>query len=321
VVSVPTLLKQSQRDMEMVQSNAVLFSIFGIGFTISIVLGLILAHQFGSPIHNLIEATREIAGGNLAYKRTVDRADELGELDRAFEKMSRDLKNKQDQLITAQREAAWREMAKQVAHEIKNPLTPMKLSLQHLRAAFHDRAKNLDDIVDKVTTTSLEQIETLSRIATEFSHMAKMPERNVKPIDLHMILKETKNLFDEYKNINFNLHLNALRFTIQADHDEIRRAFVNILKNSVQALNEKGKITITSENQKEYIHINLIDDGPGMNREALEHLFELNFSTKSEGMGIGLAIVKKTVTDFGGTIDIQSKVDGGVVVSIVFPLI
>ncbi|MBA4313374.1 MAG: hypothetical protein C0417_12185 [Chlorobiaceae bacterium] len=321
VVSVPTLLKQSQRDMEMVQSNAVLFSIFGIGFAISIALGLILSRQFGAPIRSLIDATREIARGNLSYKRTADRADEFGELDRAFEKMSHDLRNKQDQLLTAQREAAWREMAKQVAHEIKNPLTPMKLSLQHLRAAFHDRAKNLEDILEKVTNTALEQIETLSRIATEFSHMAKMPERNVKPIDLHQILKETKNLFDEYENINFGLYLNASHSTIQADHDEIRRAFVNILKNSVQALNEKGKITITSEDHKKYIHVNIVDDGPGMNREALEHLFELNFSTKSEGMGIGLAIVKKTVTDFGGTIDIKSKIGGGVVVSIIFPLI
>ncbi|MBI5020188.1 MAG: HAMP domain-containing protein [Ignavibacteriales bacterium] len=321
VISVPTLLKQSQRDMEMVQSNAVLFSIFGIVFAISIFLGLILSRQFGIPIQNLIEATREIARGNLSYKRKLFRSDELGELDRAFEKMSHDLKNKQDQLIVAQREAAWREMAKQVAHEIKNPLTPMKLSLQHLRAAFQDRAKNLSEIVEKVTSTTLEQIETLSKIATEFSHMAKMPARNMQMIDLHQILNESKNLFGEYKGVIINLNLNASRSIIRGDHDEVRRAFINILKNSVQALKEKGKITISSEDRNENIQIKIIDDGPGLNSEALEHLFELNFSTKSEGMGIGLAIVKKTVTDFGGTIEIQSNQGGGVVVSIIFPLI
>jgi two-component system, NtrC family, nitrogen regulation sensor histidine kinase NtrY len=320
-VSVPTLLKQSERDKEMVQSNAVLFSIYGLGFALSLLLGYILSRQFGAPIKNLMNATREISHGNLLYKRTILRNDELGELDRAFEQMAHDLKNKQEQLLTAQREAAWREMAKQVAHEIKNPLTPMKLSLQHLRIASHDRVKNFEELMEKVISTTLEQIDALSKIASEFSQMAKMPERNFEEIDMHAILKEAGNLFGNYDKIKITLNLLASKKMVKADRDEIRRACVNIIKNSVQALREDGRIDIETENRNDDLIIRIQDSGPGMNKETLDRLFEINFSTKSEGMGIGLAMVKRTINDFNGTIEITSTVGNGALVTITLPVI
>ncbi|MBI5476948.1 MAG: HAMP domain-containing protein [Ignavibacteriales bacterium] len=319
-ISVPTLFRQSASDKEMVQSNAALISIYVLGFIISIILGYILSKQFGTPIKTLISATREISNGNLSYKRKNHRNDELGELDQAFEQMSTELRNKQEQLVTAQREAAWREMAKQVAHEIKNPLTPMKLSVQHLRTAFHDEVKNFKEVFDKVTTTILEQIETLSRIATEFSHMAKMPSRYIEEISIHDILVETKNLFSNYENVEFRLELNAKNFVVRADRDELRRALVNIVKNSVQALNESGVINLITQNNNDEIIMMIKDNGPGMNEETFNRLFEVNFSTKSEGMGIGLAMVKKTINDLQGRVDITNVLGQGVQVKIALPL-
>lgn len=318
VLSVPTLLKQSQHDREMVQTNALIFSLFGIGFIISIIIGIILSKQFGSPIRSLIQATREIASGNISYKKSNNRRDEFGELEKAFEKMSTDLRDKQDQLIAANREAAWREMAKQVAHEIKNPLTPMKLSLQHLRAAFRDRAANLDEIAEKVTSTTLEQINTLSKIASEFSQMAKMPERSIEKVDLHEIITEAADLFSQYKEVTIKLTKKSPLGAISADREELRRAFVNIFKNSIQAMNERGDIIVTTEVMAGGIVIKITDDGPGITREIMDHLFEFNFSTKTEGMGIGLSLVKKTINDFGGSIEISSEQGLGTVVTINF---
>jgi two-component system nitrogen regulation sensor histidine kinase NtrY len=211
-------------------------------------------------------------------------------------------------------------MAKQVAHEIKNPLTPMKLSVQHLRQAFHDRAANLDEILDTVTKTIVEQIETLSRIASEFSHFGRMPRRKLEECDLQDVLRESIQLFEQDRNVVFSCHFAPSLPPIFADREELRRAFINLIRNGIQAMDGKGRIDIHTEHEEGEVRITIRDEGKGIPEEVQDKLFQPNFSTKTDGMGLGLAIVKKTVDDLGGTVVLVPAEGKGTAARISLPL-
>src|SRR5262249_16288211 len=159
-----------------------------------------------------------------------------------FDEMAEDLRESQEQMLVAQREAAWKEMAKQVAHEIKNPLTPIKLSIQHLRRAYNDNVKDFNNVLHQVSTTILPQIKTLTGIASEFSQFARMPERKLAYSDVHEILDEAKNLFSQNKLVTFGTEYHAEKSIVLVDREELRRAFINIFRNAIQAIKEKGAI-------------------------------------------------------------------------------
>jgi signal transduction histidine kinase len=320
VVSVPSLFRQAMINEELAKRNAFLFGAYVIAMIFSFVVGTIFAKQIALPVRRLKEATVKIAAGELDVNLNPAREGELGELEQAFSKMAKDLKQAQEQMVKAQRELAWKEMAKQVAHEIKNPLTPMKLSIQHLRQAYKDGARNFEAMLDQISSTVLDQIETLSRIASEFSHFGRMPERKLEIFNVHDVLREAANLFQQHTAIEFSFQLKAVEPLIHADREELRRAVVNIIRNSVQAMNEQGKITIVTATSNGYVEIQIIDNGPGIPGELHERLFEPNFSTKTDGMGLGLALVRNTIGDLGGTIRIDSVVDKGTTVIIRLPI-
>ncbi len=219
-----------------------------------------------------------------------------------------------------ERELAWKEMAKQVAHEIKNPLTPMKLSMQHLREAYHDQVKDFSAILQQVSATILDQIETLSRIASEFSHFARMPERNLQVCNVHAILEETKQLFQQVPGVTFVMRIDAAESVVRADHEELRRAFINIIRNALQAMNDSGTVIIQTHNDSDHLLIDIIDDGPGIPKEIQARLFEPAFSTKTEGTGLGLAIVRQTVKDLNGEISLVSEIGKGTTVTMILPI-
>jgi len=247
-------------------------------------------------------------------------SDEIGELFDSFNEMVLELRKNREELSRVEREAAWREMAKQVAHEIKNPLTPMKLSLQHLRQAFRDKAKNLDEIVERVSKTVMDQVDTLARIATEFSHFARMPDRRFERVDVHQVLKESVSLFDHVSGVQFRPRFSAATPVVIADRDELRRVFVNVLRNSIQAMEAKGTISVETVIDGSKCVIRFSDTGSGMSQGVLEKVFEPNFSTKSDGMGLGLAISQRVIHDLDGTIAIRSAVGAGTTVEIALPL-
>ena len=177
VVSVPSLYRQIEINEDVTRRSVFLYGAYAVALLLAVVVGTMFANQISRPIRRLTVATREVGTGKLDVRVHRQSRDELGELEQAFEEMTNDLKRTQDENIKAQRELAWREMAKQVAHEIKNPLTPMKLSVQHLRQAYRDGVKDFDALLEQVSNTVLEQIDALSRIASEFSHFARMPEQ------------------------------------------------------------------------------------------------------------------------------------------------
>jgi signal transduction histidine kinase len=321
VIAVPTLFRQERVEEESAKRNAVLFGVYTVVLIAIFILATLMANRIAAPIQVLTAATRRVAEGDLDVSVVVPSADgELLQLIDSFDAMTRDLKASRERLVMVERELAWKEMAKQVAHEIKNPLTPMKLSVQHLRQAFHDRAANLDEILNTVTATLVEQIETLSRIASEFSHFARMPRRRFEACDIQDVLRESTQLFEQDRNIVFSSRIDPGLPAVQADREELRRAFINLIRNGIQAMDGKGRIDIEARREEGGVRITIRDEGKGIPEELRAKLFQPNFSTKTDGMGLGLAIVKKTIDDLGGSVVLLPAEGKGTIASIFLPL-
>lgn len=311
IVSVLTLSKIAQLEAELADRNMYMFGIYFLVLVFVIVISSIFSSQISKPLKNLLSYTKMVGNGNLEVRINSRRTDEMGELENAFDKMTADLKQKRDELIKYEKEIAWKEMAKQVAHEIKNPLTPIKLSIQQMYRAYKDGAKNFDEIFKQAYDLITEQIETLSRIASEFSSFARMPERKLELCFVQEVLDETIQLFVQYPDIKINKSYDAEKLFVIADRDELRRAFVNIIRNSVQAMEYSGVVEIFASKKENKIQVDIVDYGPGISDEIAKRIFEPNFSTKSDGMGLGLAIVKRTIEDMNGEITFETKVGYG----------
>nr|AOO54624.1 signal transduction histidine kinase [uncultured bacterium] len=320
VLAVPALYQQQEIDKELAQRNA--FVLGAYAFVLSIVIGiaLFLANRFSKPLRDLSRAAESVGEGNLDIHLQAPARDEVGDLIRSFNHMTAELKANRENLAKAERELAWKEMAKQVAHEIKNPLTPIKLSIQHLVQAHKLGAKDFADILQRVSQTVIEQIDVLTRIASEFSNFARMPERKFERIELNGLVTETINLFREVKGIEFTSHLSPHPAVVVGDQDELRRVFINIVRNSVQAMELGGTISIDLAVEHQLCRIRIADSGPGIPDDVQAKVFQPNFSTKTDGTGLGLAIARKVIEDLDGTITLQSKVGAGTVVEMNIPL-
>lgn len=321
IIAVPTLYNQASIEEDLQERNAYLLGIYTIVLLIAFLLGIFFAGQISKPIRRLTDAAIQVGEGNYDYKIHSTRSDELGKLEQTFNEMIDEIKQKREELIKYEKELAWKEMAKQVAHEIKNPLTPIKLAVQHLQQAFKDKADDFDDILKKGVSMITEQVETLTRIASEFSNFARLPSRKLEKCEVNKILKEAIHLFEQYNNVNFKFNSFAPEFRVNADKEELRRAFINIIRNSIQAMNERGSVSISVMQVDENVQINIHDTGQGISDEIKNKIFEPNFSTKTDGMGLGLAIVKKTIDDLGGTISFTTDKDTGTTFMITLPLV
>jgi len=320
VLSVPALYRQQEIDQELAQRNAFVLGAYAFVVLIIIVVGIFLANRLSRPLRDLSEAATSIGKGNLDVQLTVRSADEVGDLVRSFNDMTKELRVSRENLARAERELAWKEMAKQVAHEIKNPLTPIKLSIQHLLQAYKDGVKDYGEILQRVSATVIEQIEVLSRIASEFSNFARMPERRFERVDVRQLLHETVALFSDIRGIEFRTKFSDTSAILVADRDELRRVFVNLVRNSVQAMEKGGVISVELEVLDRFCAIRIADTGSGIPDELLPKVFQPNFSTKTDGMGLGLAIAVKAIEDLNGTIHLRSAVGKGTTVEMRIPL-
>jgi signal transduction histidine kinase len=320
VLAIPTLNRQREIDAELSQQNAYIFGMYAVIFGIALLGGGLLALRFARPLQNLTRAVENVGDGNLDINVSVNSRDEIGTLARSFNVMILKLRTNREELAKRERESAWKEMAKQIAHEIRNPLTPMKLSMQHVRQAFKDRAPEREEILQRVTQTVIDQIETLSRIATEFSSFAKLPERKYERIGIDALLKETINLFKDIPGTTFIDQLASPEVKVVADGDQLRGVFINIIRNAIQAIEKEGTITISTSHEGRICIIMFSDTGLGIPDDIRTRIFEPNFSTKSEGMGIGLAIARRVIEDHGGSITCQSERGRGTTFEIRIPV-
>ena len=228
-----------------------------------------------------------------------------------------------NKLSEVERQGAWREMAKQVAHEIKNPLTPMRLSLQHLEYSIQRNDDNIKEKITKTIQLLIRQIDSLSTMAEEFSSFAKMPEPKIEVIDFKLVLTDAKLLMEREMGQQITMDLPDSEIWINADPHQLGRVFNNLFKNALQAIpdNRVAKVKVLAEIKDAKVFIQVVDNGKGIPEELYKKIFSPNFSTKNSGMGLGLAISKKIVNQFGGTITFNSTMDVGTTFTLSFPLL
>jgi signal transduction histidine kinase len=281
---------------------------------IALVISVVISNQITNPLRQIQEKLGAIKLGRHSEPIIYRQKDEIGGLVEEYNRMIDELAKSAEILARSERETAWREMARQIAHEIKNPLTPMKLSIQHLKRAWKDGAKDWDAQLDKITGTLIEQIDNLSSIASAFSSFAEMPGTRNKKIDLVAIIHNRVSLFASNEDISFSLDLgdkeNAF---IYADENQFLRVFNNLIQNAIQSIpgDRKGLISIRLRSDRNMITVRLEDNGSGIPGDLGEKLFEPNFTTKSSGMGLGLAIVKRIIEDAGGRISYETEMGLG----------
>lgn len=248
--------------------------------------------------------------------------DEIGTLVSEYNRMLMEVERSANLLAKSERESAWREMAKQVAHEIKNPLTPMKLRVQHLQRAWDDQKPDFGDRLKNFSRSLVEQIDTLSNIANEFSHFAKMPKAKKENIDLVDAVKSAIDLFHEDKNLKLKFESNVKgKALILADKDHIIRLFNNLITNAIQAIpmDEEGVIEVALSKDKEQYLVEVKDNGEGIPEDQKEKIFVPNFTTKRTGTGLGLAMVKNIVENARGEVWFQSEPNVGTTFYVSFP--
>ncbi len=316
IIGVNDAFNKVKLSFSVLSVDVFLFGVFSFTTLMMILLSAFLANKISLPIRKLTKATESVAQGDLSVELKNNAKGELRDLLNGFNSMTKELQKNQNELAELERENAWKEMAKQVAHEIKNPLTPMKLAVQQLVVSYKDKNKNFDSIFEKVSSTILNQIENLSLIASEFSRFARMPNFKLENIDLLKSIYDTINLFTD-EQIKIELKTKITNAYIEADEGQMRRLFINLIRNSIQAGATKVEIEVDSENNSYIIYIN--DNGKGISENIKDKIFESNFTTKTKGMGIGLKLAKRFIEGINGSITLADNASAGAAFKILIP--
>jgi signal transduction histidine kinase len=325
LVTVPVTLRPSEIERQideldrLVLFGAILFSLFG-GAT-----GYWFAERIAGPVNRLTRATRRIARGDLNARIAATSGDELGRLGQDFNQMAADLERQRTELERTQRLAAWADMARQVAHDIKNPLTPIQLSAEHLRRVNEDHARPLSPVLDECVTAILGQVRLLRQIAGEFSSFASSPTARPEPTNLPALLEEVVAPYRTGLSGRISIVLEAPDDLprVETDRTLLARALTNVLENALHAMPGTGELTVASRvirDRHPAVIIEITDTGVGMDEEALSKIFQPYFSTKATGTGLGLTIAKRNVELNGGTIRVASARGVGTTVTLTLPL-
>lgn len=326
VVSIPTFLEAPIFNEQLLTTTSYLIGLFVLIFSFFILGASLISTQLTSPLEALRKGLKKISGGDLQTTLPVKSQDEIGSLINAYNIMVYRLKDLQTDLAEAEREAAWKEMAQQVAHEIKNPLTPMKLNLQHLQRQISQSEGDFSSLKPKIsslTSNIIEQIESLNKIASDFSKFAKPVEQEFEPIEINELVTQIGDLYGTERNIQLQTSLTEQELWVEGVKDELRRVLINLVKNAREAMPKGGKIHLTTlyDRKKDLVTISVTDSGEGIDEESRDKIFVPNFSTKSSGTGLGLAIAKKIITEHGGQITFQSTINEGSTFSIILPVL
>lgn len=316
ILSVNDAFNKIKVSFSTIEIDVVIFGIYSFAVLIIIIVSTIFANQISMPIQRMTKATEAISKGDLNIRIVHNEKGEIKDLLDGFNMMTSELKRNQMEIAEMEREAAWKEMAKQVAHEIKNPLTPMKLALQQLVTAYKDKSKDFENLFDRLSSTILNQIDNLSQIASEFSRFAKMPSLKLEKLDLVSILNDTINLFiDEKAEISLQTDL-ASAF-VEADQGQLRRMIINLIRNSIQA--EANLIGIELLEVESNYSLKISDNGHGIDDKIKDKIFNENFTTKIQGMGIGLSLTKRFIESINGNIQLHSSSSNGSIFIVTIP--
>jgi nitrogen fixation/metabolism regulation signal transduction histidine kinase len=292
--------------------------------------GLVLAILFGSwaaarvtrPVVQLAETAREVAAGNWYAQADVTSSDELGELAESFNRMTRDLLDQRERLVQTERVAAWRELARRLAHELKNPLFPLQLTVENLLRSRQQSPEQFEEIFQESSATLLAEIANLRTVIGRFSDFARMPQPQLQLIDLNDIARGVMNLFQAQcgATMECKLELADGLPKIEADPELLHRAISNLVLNAMDAMPQGGILSIVSRRQGEYLFLSVADTGTGLTPEECERIFTPYYTSKTHGTGLGLAIVQSVISDHHGRVSVKSKPGGGTTFTIELPL-
>ncbi len=322
-INLPYFTKPSELRNELTNLVVAIVNLYVVLFVIVAFIAFFMANKITQPLRMLQSKLQYLEIGKQSEQIVYDKNDEVGALVNEYNKMVLKLEESVRLLAKTERESAWREMAKQIAHEIKNPLTPMKLSVQFLQRAWQNKDEDFNKKLEKSSKTLIDQITTLSNIATEFSNFAKMPKPKKEVVDIVVRVEHTIELFTNTENVEIESNVSEFStLPIIADHEHISRVLTNLVKNGIQAIpgEQKGLIKIILEVKDNKVLIKISDNGIGIAEEQKNKLFTPNFTTKSSGMGMGLPIVKDIVESANGKIWFETELNIGTTFFVEFPL-
>jgi signal transduction histidine kinase len=279
-----------------------------------VVLALLMAFwttaRITRPVEALAAGARAVAAGDWHTQVDVHTGGEIGALAAAFNQMTRDLLEQRDRLVQAERVAAWRELARRLAHELKNPLFPLQITVENLQRARAAHPEEFDEVFRESTATLLAELGKLRGIVGRFSDFAKMPQPQLETVDLNGLVRESLKLFEaqmQAAGVVLRLDLAADLRAIQADRGQLGRALQNLVLNAIDAMPAGGTLAIRTAAHEDGVRLEVSDTGQGLTQEECDRLFTPYFTTKTHGTGLGLAIVQSVISDHGGKIGVRSE--------------
>ena len=320
-LALPYFAKQNPLESEISNLLVTLINIFVLLLALGVIAALYVTNWVTKPLKTLQDSLASIQLGKLNKQLDYVGSDEIGSLVKVYNQKVEELEQAASALARSERESAWREMARQVAHEIKNPLTPMKLSVQHFQRTFNKDDEGAQERLERFSKMLIEQIDTLTNIANEFSSFAKMPMSKAEGVVVSEVVSNVVQLFVDSSEAQVLYENEGGQARVFIDKDELIRVLTNLVKNAVQALQvqREGKILIRTWLVKGKVYVSVADNGSGIAKEARGKIFQPNFTTKSSGTGLGLAMVKSIVEQSGGQVWFEDNPQGGTIFFVEFP--
>lgn len=309
-INLPYFAKEVVFRQELMRVVVAIINIYAFLIILGIGVAVYMSNRITEPLRMLQQRIRNIDLSRQNERISYAGDDEIAELVLEYNRMLDELDKSAKLLAKSERESAWREMAQQIAHEIKNPLTPMKLSTQLLERSWENKDADFNERLQRFTSNLIEQIDSLSSIATAFSQFAQMPHAQAQKVNLTERILQSSELFKECSYVDFGLRFDKNKpVYVKADNERMLQVFNNLVKNAIQAIpkENQGKINISIKQNEDAVVVEIQDNGVGVSSEMKDKLFQPNFTTKSSGTGLGLAIVKNIVEEFGGSIWFETQ--------------
>ncbi len=307
----------SDRELQMLLDEVTHGSIAlaGVALFLMLLLGIVVARRMTRNLDKLTSGADAAARGDLDHRIVIRTKDEIGQVAKALNRMMRDLRASKEKLVIAERIAAWQEIARRLAHEIKNPLTPIRMSVDTMRKTWARSHPSFAEIFEESTTTILEETSRLKRIVSEFSEFARSPKPKKAPCEINSVIASSLSLYKETIPIEQDLAEDLP--TIFADRDQLTQVILNLLENAREAISAEektgGSIAVASRYDGNVVKLIVTDNGPGLSDKVMNKLFTPYFTTKhaGSGTGLGLAIVHRIISDHGGAIRVENVSTGG----------
>ena len=315
------LMNEKQRSLasKFFQRELGLYSVFILTFIIVItfLFAILSVKAITRPIARLQEATRELSQGNLSVKVRPSRYSPLNDLIHSFNGMVKELAVNRNKLVQAEKDAAWRDVARVMAHEIKNPLTPIQLTTERMEYKYLQSTDSLAKIFPESIRVIKEEVSNLKKLTVEFSQFARLPKSQYSSFELNSFIREIVVPYCDQADLQ--LELDSHIDEIVADKFQLKQVLVNLIQNGIQACEEDAKLRVQTTLHQSEIKIEISDTGKGIRPDDLPKIFDPYFSKREKGTGLGLAIVKRIIDQHSGNIDVRSEVGQGTTFTLVIP--